>query len=104
MKYEKQIKMVENWKQIGYRLIKDEIYLECGIQKREDSLYLVHMAKCDLKYDYDNTNPEFYSYSNLEDAIAYIVSRGFPFDEFKPQKGNKIFDINDPRFPNLDEN
>lgn len=72
--------------------------------KKEDSLYLVHMAKCDLKYDYDNTNPEFYSYSNLEDAIAYIVSRGFPFDEFKPQKGNKIFDINDPRFPNLDEN
>jgi len=49
--------------------------------KKEDSLFLVYLAKCDLKYDFDDDpEREFYSYSNLEAAIAYIVSRDFPFD------------------------
>ena len=102
MEFQKQIKMIEKGKQIGYRVIKDEIYFSCGIQKRKDLLYLIYFAKYNLEYEFDeNGKEEFYSYSNLEDAIAYIVSRNFPFDEFKPQKGIKIFDIDDPRFPNI---
>ncbi|MDE6005110.1 MAG: hypothetical protein K2G88_06960 [Oscillospiraceae bacterium] len=102
MNFEKQIKMIEKGKQIGYCVIKDEVYFECGIQKKKDLLYLVYFSEYNLKYEFDeNGKQEFYSYSNLEDAIAYIISRKFPFDEFKPQKGNKIFDMDHPKFPNI---
>ncbi len=37
---------------------------------------------------------EYYSFSDLEKAIDYIISKGFPFDKFVAQKGNKIFNVN----------
>ncbi len=95
MEYEKQIKLVENGKQIGYCNIKGEkVLIQCGIQKKEH-LYFVYFFEGDISEDPygDNgkCNEEFYSFKSLESAIEYINSRKFEFDEFKPQKGNKIF-------------
>ena len=92
MKYEKQIKLIESGRQIGFRDFGDKIGRECGIQKK-GLLYLVYICTHDFEYDaMDAGKSEYYTYEILDDAIDYIVSRGFPFGSFIPQKGNKLFD------------
>ena len=91
MEYEKQIKMIEDGKQIGYRDYNDKSGIECGIQKK-GLLYLVYICTHDFEYDaMDTGKKEYYTYERIDDAIEYIGSRGFSFDKFIPQKGNKLF-------------
>lgn len=95
MEYENQIRQIENGKQIGYCNTTDEnILIQCGIQKK-DHLYLVYFFEGNISEDPFGENgdckEEFYSFTNLKNAIEYITSRNFSFNEFKPQKGNKIF-------------
>ena len=91
MKYEKQINLIESGKQIGYREYGDKTGRDCGIQKK-GFLYLIYICIYDFEYDaMDSGKAEYYTYERLDDAIAFIESRGFPFGEFIPQKGNKIF-------------
>lgn len=90
-----QIKMIENGKQIGYSNIQDNIRFDCAIQKRKESEYLVYFSESDMKYAFDDDEKEeFYSFFSLDKAIAYIVSRKIPFNEFKPRKGCNFFNIN----------
>lgn len=91
MKYEKQIKLIESGNQIGYTEYGDKTGKACGIQKKE-LLYLVYICNHDFEYDaMDSGKDEYFTYEKLEDAIDFIVSRGYEFDKFLPQKGNKIF-------------
>lgn len=97
MEYEKQIKLLENGKQIGYCSIENEkILIQCGIQKK-DQLYFVYFFEGDISEDpfgdHGKCNEEFYSFKILASAIEYIKTRKFEFNEFKPQKGNKIFQV-----------
>ena len=92
MNYEKQIQMIENGKQIGYREYNDKTGIECGIQKK-GLLYLVYICTHDFEYDaMDTGKKEYYTYEKLDSATAYIESRGFDLSTFTPQKGNKLFD------------
>ena len=92
MEYEKQIKLIESGRQIGYREYGGTTGTVCGIQKK-GLLYLVYICNHDFEFDaMDAGKSEYYTYEILDDAIAYIVSRGFPFGSFIPQKGNKLFD------------
>ena len=92
MKYEKQINLIESGKQIGYREYGDKTGTVCGIQKK-GLLYLVYICNHDFEFDaMDSGKDEYSTYEKLDDAIAFIVSRGYEFDKFLPQKGNKIFD------------
>lgn len=89
--YEKQIKLIEAGKQIGYREYNDKKGNECAIQKK-GLLYLIYICTHDFESDaMDTGRKEYFTYEKPDDAIAYIISRGFPFDQFVPQKGNKIF-------------
>ncbi len=101
MENEKQIIMIENGKQIGYRHLDGDILIECGIQKK-DALYYVYFLKGDLQKDPfgDNGtfNEEFYSFTDINKAIIYINTRGFIFSEFKTQKGQKIFYLENNEF------
>lgn len=93
--FEKQIRNIEKGKQIGCCIMTEKVDLICGIQKNEEQMYLVYIASYDLEGDYmDSGNKEYYSFSDLNKAIEYIISRNFPFSEFAPHKGNKIFNIN----------
>lgn len=97
MEYERQIKLIENGIQIGYCNIKDEkILIQCGIQKKEH-LYFVYFFEGDISEDPfgddGKCNEEYYSFRSLERAIEYIKSRSFDFNQFEPQKGNKIFRV-----------
>ncbi len=95
MDIEKQINDIERGKQIGYIIETDTSMSLCGIQKRKEQDYLVYISNHDFEFDeMDSGIKEYYSFSDLKRAINYIISRGFPFDEFAPQKGNKIFNIN----------
>lgn len=93
--FQNQKNNIEKGKQIGCRIITEKIFLECGIQKSKEQIYLVYIASHDLEYDYmDSGKEEYYSFSSLDKAIEYIIFRNYPFYEFAPQKGNKIFNSN----------
>ncbi len=95
MNIEKQIIDIEKGKQIGYTIIKENAMLKCGIQKRKECDYLVYISSHDFEFDHMDTGVrEYYSFSDLEKAIDHIISKGFPFDKFSAQKGNKIFNVN----------
>ncbi|MBR1432479.1 hypothetical protein [Ruminococcus sp.] len=93
MDFETKINNIEKGKQIGCRIMRDNIFIECGIQKK-GQLYLVYIASHDLDYDYmDSGKKEYYSFSEITNAIHFIISRDFNFNDFATQKGNKIFNI-----------
>lgn len=91
MEYEKQIQWIESGKQIGRSDYGDKTGAVCGIQKK-GLLYLVYICNHDFEYDaMDTGKSEYYTYERLADAIVCIVSRGFDFGSFTPQKGNRLF-------------
>lgn len=42
----------------------------------------------------DSGVKEYYSFSDLEKAIKYIISKEFPFEKFARRKGVVLFNIN----------
>lgn len=95
MDFEKQIINIEKGKQLGCIIETESRMSLCGIQKRNEQDYLVYISKHDFEFDQmDSGVKEYYSFSDLEKAIKYIISKGFPFDKFAPRKGVKFFRIN----------
>lgn len=92
---EKQIRNIEKGKQLGCIIETENSMSICGIQKRDEQDYLVYISNHDFEFDQmDSGTKEYYSFSDLERAINYIISKGFPFDKFATRKGVKLFNIN----------
>lgn len=92
MDIEKQIMNIEKRKQLGYIIETENKMSICGIQKRNERDYLVYFLKHDFEFDHmDFSIKEYYSFSDLEKAIKYIISKGFPFDKFATRKGVNFF-------------
>lgn len=92
--FEKQIRNIKKGKQLGCIIEIENSMLKCGIQKRDEQDYLVYISNHDFEFDQmDSGIAEYYSFSDLEKAIKYIISKGFPFDKFATRKGVNFFNI-----------